>query len=29
MSKRVPQSKRLQAIQKWINGRDDPEYEVS
>ena len=28
MSKRVPQSKRLQVIQKWINGRDDPEYEV-
>ncbi|KAK8837939.1 hypothetical protein M9Y10_035881 [Tritrichomonas musculus] len=28
MSKRVPQSKRLQVIQKWLNGRDDPEYEV-
>ena len=28
MSKRVPQSKRLQVIQKWLNGREDPEYEV-
>ncbi len=28
MSKRVPQSKRLQVIQKWLNGRDDEEYEV-
>ena len=28
MSKRVPQSKRLQVIQKWLNGRDDPDYEV-
>ncbi|KAK8834088.1 hypothetical protein M9Y10_020174 [Tritrichomonas musculus] len=28
MSKRVSQSKRLQVIQKWLNGRDDPEYEV-
>ena len=28
MSKRIPQSKRLQLINKWLRGIEDDDYEV-